>query len=209
MWISASGYLVISPTAWLRSGSASGLSCAESKSKSTSLGRRSRTGSGRFDSSAPGALNPGASSAKPGSLPAEPLPVAGAPTGAPDWFNPVLELMMSCASLDDVTGAPEAAGSTFAISAEIFAVSLSTMGTAWVRSVAAMTLLGSGTEGVASDGCGVCSALSIWFGSRLNCAGLFDGSATGSCLIGSCCGDFSASGLISICLTVKGPVGGE
>ena len=69
------------PTAWLRRSSASGLSWAESKSKSTSLGRRSRTGSGSLERFGCRGLKAGASSAKPGSLPAVPLPVIGAPEG--------------------------------------------------------------------------------------------------------------------------------
>src|SRR5579871_2741232 len=104
MWMSASGYFVMRPIAWLRSGSASGLRLAESKSKRTSLGRRSRMGSGRLARLGPDGLKEGARSAKPGSLPAAPLPLAGAPLAAPDCVAPALELMSCSAIFDDAVG---------------------------------------------------------------------------------------------------------
>ncbi len=57
-----------------------------------------------------------------------------------------------------------------------------------------MTLFGSGTLGVAREGCGVCSAFSIWFGSRLKSAGFAGALAAGRFLIGSSCCCLSASG---------------
>ena len=125
----------------------------------------------------------------------------------PGWGAPVLELMSCSASLEEVAGPPLRVGSTLAISAVTLAVSDSASGTCWVMSVDEMTLSGSGTEGVANEGCGDCNAWSTALGSRLNWAGFCGGVATGWLAMGSSVCALSASGLISMLLTVKGPVG--